>query len=259
MDEINVFQALLLAIIQGITEFLPVSSSGNLILFQNFFGVTGEQLNFTILVHVASALAILLFFFDRLWRLTRQLWLPVLVGTLPAVLVALFFKDAVETLFSNPYLVSLALFFTGFINLGIQYFLRHEKLSQLSSVKVWQGLIIGVAQAVAITPGVSRSGSTVFAGLLTGLSRKMAFEFSFLLAMPAIAGATVLQILSETSQSAVVFNEFFSLPYVVGFLGSFIASYSSLWLLKLMMEKAQFWWFSVYCFGIGALGLLIFL
>lgn len=274
MDQIGVTQAFFLALIQGITEFLPVSSSGNLILFQEWFGVTGEQLTFTVIVHVASASAIVFFFLDRLQRLARQLWLPVLIGTLPAVLVALFFKDAIEAMFANSQQVSFALFITGLINLGIQYILNKRNKSrellpldpkkpeesvespEKYSVGVLQSLVIGSAQAMAITPGISRSGSTVFAGLLTGLSRKNAFEFSFLLAIPAIAGATLLQIVGELNSASFGVAEFVSLPYFVGFVGSFAASYGSLWLLRFMMERAQFWWFSVYCFGLGIAGLL---
>lgn len=273
MEQIGIIQAILLGIIQGLTEFLPVSSSGNVTLFQQWFGVTGEQLTFTVVVHVASALAIVFFFLDRLQRLARQLWLPVLIGTMPSVFVAIFFKEAVEAMFINMQLVSFALFFTGFVNLGIQFILsrrnaeradsdKGEKLNEVEagpqshSVSLSQSILIGTAQAIAITPGVSRSGSTVFMGLLTGLSRKTAFEFSFLLAVPAIAGATLLQVMSEMNGSSIGFTEFVSLPYFVGFVASFVASYGSLWLLKFMMERAQFWWFAMYCFGLGAVGLL---
>jgi len=275
MEQISIFQAFLLALVQGITEFLPVSSSGNLVLFQQLFGVTGEQLTFTIVVHVASAIAIIFFFLDRLKRLSRQLWLPVLVGTIPAVLVALFFRSTVLEMFSNSKLVSVALLFTGLINLGIQFVLAKRNTEKLplaeqkgdekvnvsdeedknDSVTLVQSFLIGIAQSIAIVPGISRSGSTVFAGLLTGLSRKDAFEFSFLLAVPAIVGATILQVLTESNGTAIGLAEFISLPYLVGFIGSFIASYGSLWLLKYMMERAQFWWFAVYCFSMGALGL----
>jgi undecaprenyl-diphosphatase len=286
MEQIGIVQAVLLGIIQGLTEFLPVSSSGNVTLFQQWFGVTGEQLTFTIILHVASALAIVFFFSHRLQRLARQLWGPVLVGTLPSVFVALFFKETVEAMFISTKLVSLALFFTGFVNLSIQCILTRrnavrtnsdqgEKLNaeradidqggklneveastQSHSVSLSQSILIGTAQAVAITPGISRSGSTVFMGLLTGLSRKTAFDFSFLLAVPAIGGATLLQAMSEMNSSSIGFGEFISLPYFVGFVASFAASYGSLWLLKFMMERAQFWWFAVYCFGLGTVGLL---
>jgi undecaprenyl-diphosphatase len=299
MEQIGIVQAVLLGIIQGLTEFLPVSSSGNVTLFQQWFGVTGEQLTFTIILHVASALAIVFFFSHRLQRLARQLWGPVLVGTLPSVFVALFFKETVEAMFISTKLVSLALFFTGFVNLSIQCILTRrnavradsdqggklnveradsdqggklnveradtdqggklnevEASTQSHSVSLSQSILIGTAQAVAITPGISRSGSTVFMGLLTGLSRKTAFDFSFLLAVPAIGGATLLQAMSEMNSSSIGFGEFISLPYFVGFVASFAASYGSLWLLKFMMERAQFWWFAVYCFGLGTVGLL---
>jgi undecaprenyl-diphosphatase len=286
MEQIGIVQAVLLGIIQGLTEFLPVSSSGNVTLFQQWFGITGEQLTFTIILHVASALAIVFFFSHRLQRLARQLWGPVLVGTLPSVFVALFFKEAIEAMFISTKLVSLALFVTGFVNLSIQCILTRrnavrahtdqgEKLNaeradsdrggklneveastQSHSVSLSQSILIGTAQAVAITPGISRSGSTVLMGLLTGLSRKTAFDFSFLLAVPAIGGATLLQAMSEMNSSSIGFGEFISLPYFVGFVASFAASYGSLWMLKFMMERAQFWWFAVYCFGLGTVGLL---
>lgn len=292
MEAITVVQAFFLALIQGITEFLPISSSGNLVLFQHWFGISGEQLAFTILVHAASACAIILFFVDRIRLLTRTLWLPVLIGTVPTVLVALFFKRYYEVLFASTFAVSLALLITALLNLGIQYILKKRNSAKVISkqsdstelrndhsagtsetiqtVSVMQAIFVGLAQAISVTPGISRSGSTVLAGLFVGLSRKTAFEFSFLLALPAIGGSVLLQFLNELQDvsltaggmQAVSINtvllemlSFLSqVPLVVGFITSFVTSYASLWLLKYMMEKATFWWFALYCVILSAAG-----
>jgi len=281
----SIWQAFLLAVVQGLSEFLPISSSGHLVLFHDWLRVSEEIVTFSVILHVGSALAILAFFAARIVKLVQTLWLPVIIGTLPAVLVGLFFKETIEALFTNVQLVSFALLITAGINLGIQLLLnkRTAAKAQVASsshdsaeadprsedtvepsvedtthtVRWWQGLVVGTLQACAITPGISRSGSTVFGGLLTGLPRKTAFEFSFLLALPAIGGATLLQLLDEIETVGFSWYSLFSVSHLVGLVTAIVVSYGSLWLLRYMMQKATFWWFSVYCFGIAVFGLLL--
>jgi len=261
-------QAFLLALVQGVTEFLPVSSSGHLVLFDNWLGVTGDSISFAIIVHVASALAILLFFAKKLVSLSKKLWLPVIVGTIPMIIVGLLFKDVIEGFFSSPRLISFTLLITAAANAGTHLLLQkghptkqdtqaEESEDEITNVSLKQALVVGIAQAIAITPGVSRSGSTVFAALFAGLSRKNAFEFSFLLALPAIGGATVLHLLDELQAADTLLVSFVTVPNLVGFLVSFIASFLSLGLLRFMMKKAQFWWFSVYCILMACISFLV--
>lgn len=281
----NVTQAFFLALVQGLTEFLPVSSSGHLVLFERWFGVTGDSFTFILLVHVASALAIILFFAQRLLELTKKLWLPVLVGTVPAVLTGLFFKDYLESLFAGETLLAGGFLITALVNLGIHILLQRSKKKELEAISAvkksgtkglpdldgetisngvktsdayeaspehitwWQASVVGVAQAIAIIPSISRSGSTVVAGLAVGLSRKAAFDFSFLLALPAIGGATLLHLVDGISATGNLPTDIFTVPNMLGFFVSFIVSYLSLGLLRFMMKEAQFSWFVVYCLG----------
>lgn len=262
----TIFEAVILAFAQGITEFLPVSSSGHLVLLQDLFGITTEQLTFTLVVHIASALAILLFFVKRISVLTKTHWFSILVGTLPVVVIGLLFKDVIENAFSNVLLVSVALFVTGLLNLGTHFMLKKRDVMksqqadikpQSSTVSWKQALLIGTVQACAITPGISRSGSTVFAGLIAGLDRKTAFDISFMLALPAIGGATVLQLLEMSGSFESEIVQVFMFTNVLGFVVALLVSYASLNLLRYMIEKAEFWWFSVYCFAIAGLTLFL--
>ena len=267
-------QAFLLALVQGLTEFLPVSSSGHLVLFEKLLGVSGDQFTFILVVHVASALAILLFFAKTLVELTKKLWLPVLIGTIPAVIAGVLFKDALESLFAGESLIALGFLITALVNAGVHLLLQAKAKSELRGtehpdtaaqayeleplkVNWWQAIVVGIAQAVAIIPSISRSGSTVFAGLAVGLTRKAAFEFSFLLALPAIGGATLLHLVDELSITGGLPTDIFALPNVIGFFVSFVVSYASLGLLKFMMKEAKFWWFVVYCLVIAAVSLFI--
>lgn len=275
----NVIQAFFLALIQGLTEFLPVSSSGHLVLFENWFGVTGDSFTFILLVHVASALAILLFFARRLFELTKKLWFPVLIGTVPAVLVGILFKDYLESLFAGEAFLSVGFLITALVNLGIHVYLQRSKKREVAAVSVtesreteisdayeaspevitwWQAIVVGIAQAIAIIPSISRSGSTVLAGLSVGLTRKAAFDFSFLLALPAIGGATLLHLVDGISVTGGLPVDIFSLPNLLGFFVSFIVSYLSLGVLRFMMKKAQFSWFVVYCLGAAVVSLFFY-
>ncbi len=267
-------QAFLLALVQGLTEFLPVSSSGHLVLAEKILGVSGDSFTFILVVHVASALAILLFFSKTLVGLTKKLWLPVLIGTIPAVVAGVLFKDALESLFAGESLIALGFLITAIGNAGIHFILKSQVKKELSGadhaktaseayeheplkVTWWQAIVVGIAQAIAIIPSISRSGATVFAGLVVGLSRKTAFEFSFLLALPAIGGATLLHLVDELSATGGLPADIFALPNLIGFFVSFIVSYLSLGLLKFMMKEAKFWWFVVYCLLIAVVSVFI--
>jgi len=249
----TIFQSLILGIVQGVTEFLPVSSSGHLVLVQYLFGLQEVELSFDILLHLATLLAIIIFFWKQLWQLKFKDLFLIGLGTIPAVVVGLLFKDQIEGLFNAPKLVAVTLLVTGLINFGIDRLLDSKKATK--PVDYRSALLAGFFQAIAITPGISRSGSTVFGGMLGNLSREEAFRFSFFLAIPAILGASVLQL---TDLPTGGLNNLISLPYLVGVLGAFVAGILSLSLFKFMIEKAKFEWFGYYCFivGFGALILL---
>jgi undecaprenyl-diphosphatase len=198
----NFLQAFILGTVQGLTEFLPVSSSGHLVLFQNIFGLRENVLTFDIAVHVATMIAVIAVFRkDVLEILKRPLgkmtWLLV-IGTLPAVLVGLTLKKSIETLFESGKTLGMEFIATGIV-LWLVESVRTGRKKQEETSAV-DALWIGTAQAVAILPAVSRSGLTIAGALFRGLNREFAAKFSFLLSIPAILGAAVLDLPDAAAQ-----------------------------------------------------------
>lgn len=246
--------ALLLGIIQGLTEFLPVSSSGHLVLFQGFFGEkwVGDVV-FDLAVHVGTTLAVIVFFYRDLLELLRGI-LPgtfrrdqalvavcIILTTAVTGAIGLVFKDVFESLFSMPLVTAWMLIITGFITFTTD---RVGKTSQpYGKIRLRDAAFIGIFQAIAIIPGISRSGSTIFAGVLCGLERKWAASYSFIAAIPAILGATALEWHGST--------EALSLTHVIGAGSSFIVGLISLKFLVWTLQRHTFFIFSVYCWIIG--------
>lgn len=248
----SILQAFLLGIIQGISEFLPISSSGHLVLLQNFLGLNGSQLTFNILVHFATLLAVIIFFWKKLLSLNIKEVIIIAIANIPTMIVGFLLKDKLEIIFSKVNLVALMLIFTAFFN-----FISDRKLNKQTPTKnqqpnIKQAGIIGLFQALAIIPGISRSGSTIFAGLTSGLSRLSAFEFSFLLSIPTIAGASFLQALDLLNNSQTDLN---FLVLFIGFITAFITGLLSLSLFKKIMNKAKLEIFAWYCLILGLLTL----
>lgn len=253
------WQALFLAIVQGITEFLPVSSSGHLAIFQNIFHLK-EVIIFDIFVHVGTLISILFFFRKELIDITKGLfkkdkdnwhlfWLLV-IGTIPVVIVGLLLNKCIEVIFSSIRLIGVSFLITSFLLL-LTIFLKEKKLS-FKKIGWLDGLIVGLFQAIAILPGVSRSGSTMVGSLARGFKRELAFEFSFLLAIPAILGALVLQ-------TPDLGNGEFRLAgqSILGMIVAGIVGYFSLKILKKILLNSRLWVFSFYCFLLGLI-LIIF-
>lgn len=255
LKSVTGYQAVVLGIVQGLTEFLPVSSSGHLVLFRQWFGLVEPALVFEILLHFATLLAVVVFFARDIVRLSKRGWLMILIGSIPAGLIGVLFDDLIESFFSSIILVGLTLLMTGLFNWFSNRILEKADQQQESAqsgldLTVKQSLIIGSFQALALVPGISRSGSTVFAGLKQGLDRFQAFRFSFILSIPAILGAVGLQLwrLPPTTMT-----KLFSGPYLLGALSAFISGLLSLYLLKLVIKRANLSYFAYYCWVLGAL------
>jgi len=271
----NFWQAILLGIIQGVTEFLPVSSSGHLVLAQYALGFEEPQLLFDVAVHFATLFAVAIFFFPILTRLRFKQWLMIAVGTVPAVFIGLFFRDAIEGFFASEVIVSLALLVTAGLNFFADSKLSKEagqarQIDQSEQTKqtdqkqileniqdlTWiQAIVVGSFQALAVIPGISRSGSTLAGGLSQKLDRQTAFTFSFLLSLPVIAGATLLQVLDvvETGSLSI------SIPVlVVGGLAAFFSGYASLWIFKKILTTARLELFGWYCLVLGLASLAFY-
>ncbi|HUF75167.1 MAG TPA: undecaprenyl-diphosphate phosphatase [Longimicrobiales bacterium] len=248
-------EAIILGLIQGATEFLPVSSSGHLVIGQTLLGVESPGVVFEVALHVATLVSILFVYRARVGELAvgavrrdpaslRYVGLLV-VATLPAVVVGLFFKDAVEALFESPVASGVALLVTGLI----LWTSRRALAGAKGTVPGWTAaLLIGVAQAFAILPGISRSGSTVVAALWLGVAPREAAAFSFLMAVPAISGAAVLQ-LGELGAGA-------GLGWEVLALGSLFAAVTGVLAIRTfvaMLARESFHLFAPYCWIVGAL------
>ena len=240
--------ALILGILQGITEFLPVSSSGHLVIGQKLLGINVPGNAFEVILHIGTLMSILVVFWPDIHRLlgdikdynTRIYIFTLLLGTTPAIIVGLLSKDQIASMFDNTHTVALALIVTGIILISSKWFLN--KKSDLTLIK---GFNIGLAQALAIIPGISRSGVTICTGLAMGLSTKEAARFSFLLAIPAISGAGILTAM-DIDKISLGMDVIF-----VGFLSSFLVGWAALkWLLNLL-KTGKFHWFGVYCLLLG--------
>jgi undecaprenyl-diphosphatase len=230
-------QALLLGVIQGLTEFLPVSSSGHLVLGQRMLGLTEPHLLFDVAVHVGTLLAVVAVFSDDLRLMVasvlpgrdrdgrgRRLVILVAVGMVPAAIAGLLFRDAFEALYASTLTVGVALLVTGSL-LMLTSMIPHGTRN-LEGRGLLTAFLVGVAQAIAIVPGVSRSGATISVGLALGLGRGSAARLSFLLSIPAILGALVLQ-LADVGELAV--HE--AAPLLIGGASAAITGYVALRLL----------------------------
>lgn len=255
-------QAIFLAIIQGLTEFLPISSSGHLVIFQKLFGLNPPVL-FDILVHVGTLGAIIVYFLKPLLKISKHTLLLVIIGTIPAMVVGLFLQTYINQIFDSLRLVGIALLITAGLLLVSKRFKllnrRFKPARQSLALKAlaggypkWQdALFVGIFQALAILPGVSRSGSTIVAGLARKLDRETAFRFSFYLAIPAILGALALQIPDLIGGQVNYLSQ--------GILGMIIAGavgYEALKILEKTLLGAKLWLFGIYCL---VLGIIIFL
>jgi len=241
-------QAIFLAIIQGLTEFLPISSSGHLVIFQKLFGLKPPVL-FDILVHVGTLGAIIAYFLKPLSKISKHTLLLVVIGTIPAVVVGLFLQTYITQIFDSLKLVGVALLMTaGLLLVSKRFKLLNRRFKYLK----WQdALFVGIFQVLAILPGVSRSGSTIVAGLARKLDRETAFRFSFYLAIPAILGALALQIPDLIDGQVNYLSQ--------GILGMIIAGavgYEALKILEKTLLGAKFWLFGIYCLVLGIVILL---
>ena len=236
---------IILAIIQGFTEILPVSSSGHLVLAGYFFNLSPQNLQTDIVLHLATLVAILVFFSYKwvplvkdavmLKRESLMYILYIIIATLPAAIVGLLLKRRIEMAFEDPLVAAVGLLFTGTILIGGNLFSVRSRRRLNVSI----ALIVGVAQAIAIVPGISRSGITVITGILLGLSFKEAFEFSFLISIPAIIGGVLLDLLD---------TGFACDPYLAPASGvAILTAFLSLYLFKKVLNLKKFYIFGIYC------------
>ena len=267
--------AIILGVVQGVAEFLPISSSGHLSLLQYFFGMENNDNLFNILLHFATLIAVcvayrrdigemILEFFRAIGDMVRgrttkgnppearRMILLIILGTLPLLLVVLV-KDRVEALGNNPTFVSCALLVTGFILFFSDRMAKGHKTVRTATVK--DVLLVGVAQAIATVPGISRSGSTISAGMALGFDRKFAVRYSFLMSLPAVLGATLLEVVDVASAQTTVAPEVVPM-YAVGMVLAGVVGFFSIKLVNLLASKGKFGAFAYYCWAVGLLALI---
>lgn len=234
--------AIFLGALQGLTEFFPVSSSGHLVIAQSLIpGFNQPGVLFDVILHFGTLMAVLLYYRRVILKLGKDYYTFVIIGTIPAALVGLILGDFIEGLFDSTKVVGFMLLATALVNyLTDTMIVKEKKMNSKTS------LFVGIFQAIAIIPGISRSGSTIFAGHKRGLDPQSAAQFSFLLSIPAIVGATFLQLTKYSGEAEIDF-----LYYILGFMSAFLAGYFAIgWVLKLL-EKKKFRLFSYYCLVVG--------
>jgi undecaprenyl-diphosphatase len=271
------FEAVLLGLIQGLTEFLPVSSSGHLEIGKELLGVeTTDDLLFTTMVHAATVLSTILVFRKQIWDLLKGFFgglkdwkiikddkgkkclsfndqtdylLKIAVSMIPVFVVGVFFKDQVESLFGTITVVGFALIVTALLLFFSDYASRPGRKSIFpaneyrNGVSYWQAFAVGLGQAFAVIPGLSRSGTTISTGLICGVKREVMAQFSFLMVLVPILGETFLEIIGgEFGASSVG-----ALPLVLGFISAFLSGLFACKVMIALVKKAKLSWFALYC------------
>jgi len=255
----GILEALILGILQGLTEFLPVSSSGHLELGKVIMSVPQSDITFTVVVHGATVLSTVIVFWKDIVRLVGGLFsfswndetkyiAKIAVSMIPAVLAGLFFEEQIDGLFvGNLFLVGGMLLFTGLL-LAFTFFAKPKE----GELGFGNAAIIGLAQAVAIIPGVSRSGSTIATGLLLGSKKDGIAQFSFLMVIPLIVGANLKKLLENDADSIVQTD---ALPLIVGFVAAFVTGLIACKAMLKIVKNGKLIWFAYYCFAVGAIAL----
>ena len=271
------FEAVLLGLIQGLTEFLPVSSSGHLEIGKVLLGVeTNDDLLFTTMVHAATVLSTIVVFRSQIWDLLKGFFcglkdlkvgrneagkkvlvcndqtdylLKIVLSMIPVMIVGLFFKDQVETLFGSIYVVGVALIVTALLLFFSDYASRPGRKSifpaneHRNGISYWQAFAIGLGQAFAVVPGLSRSGTTISTGLICGVRREAMAQFSFLMVLVPILGETFLEIVGgEFGTSSVG-----ALPLILGFISAFVSGFLACKVMIALVKKSRLSWFALYC------------
>jgi undecaprenyl-diphosphatase len=266
----SIFRAIVLGVIQGLTEFLPVSSSGNLVIYPAIFGWSTPTLSFAMALHLGTFFAVFLYYFKEVKKLivaffrtfksnktgeeifyVRLFWL-LFVALLPASIVGLLFADRIGEVFAQPHTVSIFLFITAAI-LIVSSIKFQGKRDTLKHISLKHALSVGFLQIIALFPGISRSGSTIAGGIFSGMNKEDAAKFSFLLSIPIIGGAGLFELKSalNASISGVSFS-----ALLAGFLVSFICGFLSIKFFFVVIRRAKFYYFALYCIILGVVGLI---
>ena len=252
--------SIILGLIQGLTEFLPISSSGHLVLGQYLLGVKAPGVMFELVVHFGTLMSVLIYFRKKVFTLVKSVYTPslrmerllvfyIILGTIPAVIIGLTFKGPIERAFASPWIAAVFLIFTGIVLLLTSPFDKGIK-----RINVTRSIIVGFAQALAILPGISRSGMTIAAALFSGVKPMEAAEYSFLLSIPVIIGAIVYQ-----ANNIIAVENGLLGHYIVGAAIAFLTGLFAVYILLDLIKKGKFKYFGIYCLVVGMAGVIYFI
>lgn len=259
----SIWIAMLLGLVQGLCEFLPISSSGHLLLLQKMFGITEGQLFFTVMLHIGTLAAVLIVYRKVIWKLLRHPFqktvLYLIVAIIPTVIVALLFKKVspfdrfYEAAEQGKYLGVCFLITSALLNAAELFERPRSRRRKLQNMQLKDAVAVGCMQGVGVLPGVSRSGSTIVGALFTGLDRKAAADFSFLLSIPSIVGGAVLEIPDAIRQGV---SNIPWLAVIVGMVTAGVTGYLAIRLMLAAIRKKKLWGFALYT---GLLGVAVLL
>lgn len=275
--DLTFFFSIVMGVLQGVAEFLPISSSGHLALFQYFFSAQDPEqtdLFFTVLLHFGTFVSVCVYYWRDVLDMIREFFLGirdlaskggrksapppsrrlvmmVILGTLPLFLV-LPIKSKIEGMFTNVTFVSVALIATGFLLFFSDRMAKGRKTARTATVK--DALLVGCAQAIGTLPGISRAGSTISAGMLVGFDRTFAVRFSFLLSLPAVFGANLLELVDVVKEAT--FDPKLLPMYLVGMLVAGVVGFFAIKLVNLLADKGKFGKFAYYCWAVGIVSLV---
>lgn len=272
---LEILKVIVLGIVEGITEWLPISSTGHLIIVDEFLKLNMSKEfkeMFDVVIQLGAILAVVVLYFKKLWPVNSDkesgrlkwdkqklsLWLKILVASVPAAVIGLLFDDKIDSLFYNPYVVSVALIVYGvaFILIEIRNKNRQFAVTDITQITIRTALIIGIFQVLALIPGTSRSGATIVGAMLIGTGRTAAAEFTFFLAIPVMAGASLLKIVKFLSiGNGMSTNEIYTL--LIGMIVAYIVSMVAIKFLMSFIKKHTFIPFGVYRIILG-IGVLIY-
>jgi len=252
----DIFQAIIIGIIEGFTEFLPISSTGHMIVASEFLGISQNSLTkaYEVIIQFAAIMAVMLIYKDKMSFKKVLLWQKLILAFLPLAIVGFIFKDQIKTLF-NVQTVAWMFIIGGFVFLIVEYFYKEKEshVSDVEEVTFIQALWIGIAQIFSLVPGTSRAGATIIGGLLIGLDRKTSMEFSFLLAIPVMAAVTGYDLFKHYQEFADANWD----AFIIGFITAFVVAYLTIKLFLAFIQRFTFVAFGIYRIIFGVILLLI--
>lgn len=260
----SILEAIILGLVQGLTEFLPVSSTGHLVLLQGIFGIEGDVVLFDVMLHFATLMAVAIFFFKDILNIFKPPFKTLkylVIATLPAVVVMLFFKKYIDVLFDGTYL-SFGFLITAILLFSTEIIIKKDLIKSSDTLKkstdtiitdnigVKNSLIMGIAQSIAVIPGISRSGSTICSGILCGADKKSVAKFSFLMSMPIIFGSSVVSMFDIGQASIGI------MPILFGMVSAFLTAFLAIKIMLKIIQKSNYKWFALYLLIISVITFL---